>query len=373
METLLTPKTRAFAFYDALLAAPMNAAWQLGSFVGAWVGKGPKLMRECFIDLTLTSGTKRVRCTEPRVPPPGPLPVVVFVHGMSLHGERDPRQDAICDAIAAAGFRVLAPRVEEVARLQFGAASVEEIAEILDAVARDSTLSPDGSVAVASVSFSAPMTLIAASRPTLRARVSSALVIGGYCDPERCVDDLMTVAEDDYGRLLSIWNFMRFAGETNTTVDDAFLAMCRDNVAERPEVTRRERLDGLSPRDRARVEQLLGDANARVELVSETWARRPELLRDLDLVPHIPALRFPIAILHGADDKVIDVEHAHTLAGWLRAYGKPHRLCTTRLIDHGTRKSLLHAGLTLVDVLATLRFFFEAAQDQRSSTSTQTS
>jgi len=345
----------------------MHATLQLGSFVGAWLGKGPRVVRATFVDVHLRRGAMRVRCTEPRFGDRTKLPLVVFVHGMSLHGERDPRQDAICDAIAAAGFRVLAPRIDEVAQLQFGVGAVEEIAEILEAVSSDRSLSKDGRVAVASVSFSAAMTLIATARPSLRSRVSGALVIGGYCDVRHCVDALMTTAEDDYGRLLTIWNFMRFAGETNVAVDEAFLEMCRDNVAERPESTRRERLDNLSPRDRARIEELLLSQNARLELVAQTWERRPELPRDLDLVPYLPALPFPIAILHGADDKVIDVEHAHTLASWLRAYGKPHRVCTTRLIDHGTRKSLFQAGLTVVDVLATLRFFFESASVRAAS------
>ena len=55
------------------------------------------------------------------------------------------------------------------------------------------------------------------------------------------------------------------------------------------------------------------------------------------------------------------------VSSWLRAYGKPHRVCTTGLIDHGTRKSLFQAGLTVVDVLATLRFFFESASVRAAS------
>lgn len=351
----------------------MNAAWQLGSFVGAWIGKGPKLVRESFVDLPLRSGTKRVRCTEPRIAGPGPLPVIVFVHGMSLHGERDPRQDSLCEAFSAAGFRVLAPRIDEVARLEFGSGTMEEIAEILQVVTSTPALSANGRVAIASVSFSAPMSLIAAARPELRGRISAALAIGGYCDVWRCVDELMTLAKDDYGRILAMWNFLRFVGEASPEADRAFRSMCEDNVAERPEHTRVERLHAVAEPLRARIENLLASPADRLALVQAAWTVRPELPRDLDLVPHVPSIHFPVAILHGADDAVIDVEHAHLLAGWLRAHGKAHRLCTTRLIDHGTRKSLFAAGLTLVDVLATLRFFFEAAGAQRSRTSTHTS
>lgn len=343
----------------------MPPAIRLALFFAAWSGRARSLFRERFVDLPTATGVKRVRCTEPAGARSAAAPLVVFVHGMSLLAERDPRQDAFCEALAVAGFRVLAPRVDEVAELRFGSGSVDEIEAAVRAAIVHPDLGAPGEAAVASVSFSAAATLIAAARPALRDRVRGALVLGGYADVRLCVRQLLTTAEDDYGRLLGLKNFLRFAAEGTPAMDAALLAMCQDNVAGRPASTRAERLVGLPERDARVLGELLASAAARAALLDRAWAKTPELWDLLDLEPAIPAIAFPIAIVHGAGDAVIDVEQAHLLAAWLRASGCAHRLCVTPLIDHGTRKGLFDEGLAAVDVGRTVSSFMEAALTAR--------
>jgi dienelactone hydrolase len=339
----------------------MPDALRLALFFAAWSGRTRALHRERFIDLEVASRSMRVRCTEPVGARASVAPLVVFAHGMSLLAERDPRQDAFCEALAAAGFRVLAPRIDEVAALRFGSGSVDAIEAIVGAAITHPALGAPGHAAVASVSFSAAATLIAAARPSLRDRVSAALVLGGYADVRLCVRQLLTTAEDDYGRLLGLKNFLRFAGEDTPEIDAAILSMCEDNVAGRPPSTRAERLVGLPEEDARALGRLLASAEAREELLQRAWAKTPELWDLLDLAPAIPSIAFPVAIVHGAGDAVIDVEHAHLLAAWLRARGCPHRLCVTPLIDHGTRRGLFDEGFAAVDVGRTVTFFMRAA------------
>lgn len=339
----------------------MNTPVRLVAFLAAWSGGSPVLFRERFVEVRTARGTMRVRCTEPRFPARAEPPLVVFVHGMSLRGERDPRQDSFCEALACAGFRVLAPRIEEVASLRFGRDSVDQIAEFLEAVSGDAGLSRGGRFSVASVSFSAAATMIACARETLRDRVDVAFVLGGYCDVRLCVAQLLTTAKDDYGRLLGLKNFLRFAGESTPAIDDALLRMCEDNVAGRPEATRIERARALPPEERDRLVELLVDVDARHALLDRAFVRTPELWDLLDLAPALPFVRFPVTIVHGAGDDVIDVEQAHMLAAELRARRVEHRLCVTPLVDHGTKKGLFDAGLAIVDLLRGVAFFFDHA------------
>ncbi len=339
----------------------MNSKARLFAFLAAWSGHARGLFRERFVDVATSRGPSRVRCVEPAWPHRGDLPVAVFVHGMSLHGERDPRQDAFCEALACAGFRVLAPRIDEVAALRFGSESVDEIEAFVEGVCGDRVLCPAGRTAVLSVSFSAAATLIASARPRLRDRVSVALVLGGYCDVRLCVEQLLTVARDDYGRLLGLKNFLRFAGESTPGLDEALRRMCEDNVAGLPESSRVARARELPDAERAVLEALLSSVEARKALLARAFARTPDLWDLLDLAPALETLRFPVAIVHGAGDEVIDVEHAHLLAAELRARGVPHRLCVTPLVDHGTRKGLLDAGLAIVDLAQCVSFFLTHA------------
>ncbi len=256
---------------------------------------------------------------------------------------------------------MLAPRIDEVASLRFGRDSVEQIAEFLEAVSGDAGLARSGRLSVASVSFSAAATLIACARETLRDRVDVAFLLGGYCDVRLCVAQLLTTAKDDYGRLLGLRNFLRFAGESTPAIDEAILRMCEDNVAGRPEATRIERASALPIRERARLIELLLDVDARHRLLDRAFEKTPELWDLLDLAPALPFIRFPVTIVHGAGDDVIDVEQAHMLAAELRARRIEHRLCVTPLVDHGTKKGLFDAGFALVDLLRGVAFFFDRA------------
>ena len=339
----------------------MIAESRLLVFFASWSLSGSRPMRARFVVLHTRFGPKRVRCTEPLffLPFTEP-PLIVFVHGMGLEGERDGRAERVCESLASAGYRVLAPRIDEVAALRFGSRSIDEIEAVVEAAADDRALSFDGRVAVAAVSFSGAAALIACSRASLRDRVSGALLLGTYCDVRLCVEQLLTTARDDYGRLIAIMNFLRFADENSPAVDSAILKMCGDNVAGRPEQTRINHLRSLAPNEGALLLELLTSVAARKALLGRALAKTPDLWGLLDLAPALPHLRFPIAVMHGASDEVIDVAQAHLLAASLAAHGHPHRLCITSWIDHGTPRGLLGTGLSILGVAEVIRYFFRA-------------
>jgi pimeloyl-ACP methyl ester carboxylesterase len=332
------------------------------AFFGCWSLDRRRPCRAREVALALSGKQLRVRCTEPLTPAGRDLPLVVFVHGMSLHGERDPRQDAVCESLAAVGCRVIAPRIDAIADLRFDPSTVDDIEHVLVAAVADPALAPSGRVSAVSVSFSAAATLMACSRPTLRDRVSAALVLGGYCDVRTCVDEFITTATDDYGRLIWLMNFLRLAGESSPELDAALRAMCADNVAGRGIASREERLIGLHPADDTRLRDLLVDPAARHALLARAVRRTPEVWDWLDVVPSLESIRFPVAIVHGASDPVIAPSQARALAAELARWRTPHRLCVTPWFDHGTRRGLFDEGLAVVDVLRTFSFFLQAAR-----------
>jgi pimeloyl-ACP methyl ester carboxylesterase len=332
------------------------------AFFGCWSLGRHRPFRDRQVVLGIDDRSLVVRCTEPVSPPTIELPLVVFIHGMSLHGERDPRQDAVCEALAAVGFRVLSPRIDAIADLRFDPSTVGDIERVLLAAADDPSLSPNGRLAVVSVSFSAAATLMASARPRLRDRVAAALVLGGYCDVRTCVDELMTTATDDYGRLIALMNFLRFAGESTPDLEVALRAMCADNVAGRGFASREERLIGLRPAEANRLRGLLEDPASRRALLARASQTTPDLWEWLDLLPSIAAIHFPVAIVHGAADPVIAPSQARALASEFARWRTPHRLCVTPWIDHGTRRGLFDEGFAVIDVLRAFSFFLQAAR-----------
>lgn len=332
------------------------------AFFGCWSLGRHRPFRDREVVLTVNGAPLRVRCTEPITPPSLDMPLVVFVHGMSLQGERDPRQDAVCESLAAVGCRVLAPRIDAIAALRFDPSTVDDIEHVLLAALADPALAPRGRVSAVSVSFSAAATLMACGRASLRERVSAALVLGGYCDVRSCVDELMTTATDDYGRLIGLMNFLRLAGESNLEIDAALRSMCADNVAGRGFASREERLIGLHPADAARLRELLLDPAARHALLARAVRRTPDIWEWLDVLPSLESIRFPVAVVHGAGDPVIAPSQARALAKELERWRTPHRLCVTPWIDHGTRRGLFDEGLAVIDVLRTFAFFLQAAR-----------
>lgn len=259
--------------------------------------------------------------------------VLLGVHGMSPHGEADPRWVQLARAFAAVGFTVVSPRFPCVAALRMEPTQVDLFGAAMDAVAGDPRFGAGGAVGLVSVSFSAGLALAAAGeRP---GRVRAALAIGPYASLPEALDALVVrAAPDPYALHIVLANFAERVEGPLPGISEAFWSAARDNCAGRGD-TARAHLGRLDPRVRGAGLRWLDDAAARAAFVERLRAQHAPLLAGLDPLPRASWGAGPVVVVHGAADPVIPASQSVVLAERLRAAGRPVRLLVTPLLSHG--------------------------------------
>lgn len=262
---------------------------------------------------------------------------LLFVHGMSRRAHRDPRQIAACRALAAAGYRVIAPRVPSLAALQLCERLSDDLAEATLAAVERPDLGAGAPLGLFSVSFSAAACLVAAARPELRGRVAAVCAIGTFSDGLGWARWLMSSSgEDDYGRLVLLRNFAPLALDAGPGVLAGLDAAIADHHAEPGALAWPEALARLSGEERALLLRLREDRALGLEVLERADALgRLDVLRRINPVDAAPRLSVPVTLLHGASDPVIPAQESRDLHALLRAGGAPSRLVVTRLLTHG--------------------------------------
>jgi len=148
--------------------------------------------------------------------------VVIAIHGASPMGALDPRWVQLCRGIAEAGFLCLAPQIASICRLRLSSDQVDEIEMIVK------TLRPESGerVGLFSVSFSGGLSLLAASRPSLRGHISAILPVGAFARSDRPMRWLMRTPEaDPYGAMLVLANYLPLAIGSSPMFHEALSAL----------------------------------------------------------------------------------------------------------------------------------------------------
>lgn len=295
-------------------------------------------------------------------PPARPRGTIVFVHGMTFRAHRDLRQIRACRVLAGAGFRVVAPRIPDLATVRVSMDGLIQVSAALRAIADRPDLCPSRKVGVFSVSYSAALCLLAAARPELEGRVAAICALGTYSDGLGWVrwiveDD----AADPYARLILLRNFAPALLGSQPNIEAALEATISDLNAGEESLRLPTVWETLSEDERARFLRLRDDSAYQRSLGREIVARGlHEVFRSLCPADAVPRLRFPIALIHGATDHVIPPEESRGLHALLTASGAPSRLVVTTLLTHGDTQVGLHALRDAYDLLATFAHFFGA-------------
>ncbi|MCB9741354.1 MAG: hypothetical protein H6740_01895 [Alphaproteobacteria bacterium] len=295
-----------------------------------------------------------------RYTPLGPCArgAVLFVHGMTWRGERDPRIVSACEALAATGRAVWAPRFPDILDMRIRQATVQRIAAACAHIAAE-----EGQpIGVASVSFSAGMALIAAGQPEARDQVASVLAIGGFTEADRAIRFLLTSPDaDPYGRLVVLRDRLPLVREVSPALRAALLAAIQDEGFDPGEPRLPAARAALSDSDRALLDLLLGPHAPRAGLVDEMITAMGPEMRDFTVTPELArAIRARVCLAHGRSDRVIPPEESIALHALLRAEGKDSRLVVTPLIGHGTVGFDPAAILSVPRLFDTMRAFFSA-------------
>jgi len=303
--------------------------------------------------------------------PDGPIPAdvyrprrrpwgsVVVLHGLALRGHRDPRLLRLGWSLADCGLVAVLPQVQPMADLRLHPLAWPTIARALAAVADDPQLRGPGRVGILAPSYAGGQALLAATQPEVEDDVSALMLIGAYADGRALLRHVMAATDaDPYGRLILVRHALEATGDLSPGIAEAIDAELYDLGLdpERPRLP--SVLEAIPEADRSRFLELRDDVNARLAFADEVLARHGEAIDTLTVTSALERLEAPVALLHGANDPVIPSSESALIRDGLARKGKPVRMCTTRLLDHGNVTAKGRSLLDLPHLMATFGFWF---------------
>ncbi len=291
---------------------------------------------------------------------------ILVVSGMSVHGHRDARLTAIGRAFASVGFVTVLPHFRDIEEFRITGKTVDVIASTMRAVAGDPLLSSDGRVSLFSPSFSAAMCIIAAARPDTSNLTAAVCSVGAFGNVETVIRFLLERQDaDEYGRMIVLRNFLHLSLGSNPGLQKALEICYRDNGFHRAEPELPAYLESLPTADREVFARLRDEPSFRVghwERILNAGGEMRSLIDDLSVVNRLSGLRSPVALIHGADDRVIPPSESVMIHQELRRLGVPCRLALTPLITHGDTAIGITALPELFRLARVFAFFLRNAE-----------
>lgn len=275
---------------------------------------------------------------------------VVLTSGVHANGIDEPRLMKVAKDLAMGGQVILTPEPPDLLHYEITPRLTDMLEDMASWLSAQKELAPEGAVGLFGISFSGGLSVVAAGRPGLKAKVAAVLSLGGHGDLSRVLTFLCTGAlpdgqrlkPHDYGVVVILLNvadrlvppeqveplragIRTFLRASHLTLSDARKAEETFEEA--------RRLQARLPEPSAR---LLGYVNTR-----DVAALGPLLLPHVRAFAADPSLSperssppsAPVYLLHGADDSVIPAAEATLLADALRPHAEVHLLLTP-LISH---------------------------------------
>ena len=296
---------------------------------------------------------------------------LLLVPGVHASGIAEPRLVKFARDLAAFGLTVLTVEARDLARYRITPASTDMIEDAAGWLAGQPALAPSGRIGMAGISFAGGLSLVAASRPSIRDRVEFVLSFGGHGDLPRTLRYLCTGIQPDgvaypphdYGVaiiLLGVADRVVPAEQAQPLREGILLFLEGSRLAaEDPEGSA-----AAFDRARAHAAALPQPARGLLEAVN---ARDVATLGPL-LLPHTselggdpalsPAGATPAAhvfLLHGTGDNVIPAIESRLLAETFRERGVRVRQLATPLVTHAE----VDNAAALADVWRLIDFWAE--------------
>jgi dienelactone hydrolase len=249
------------------------------------------------------------------------------------------------------GHHVLTAELPDLKAYAITPRTTDHIEDAARWLAHDSGLAADGRIGLMGISFAGGLSLVAATRPTLRDRVAFVMSFGGHGDLPRTLRYLCTGEvpgggsrpPHDYGVAIIL------LGVADRVVPAEQAAPLREAIRAFLHASHVAMVDEAQAaiafeRARAMTERLPEPARTLMGYVNDRDVAQlgPLLLpHTTDLGGH-PALSpskadtptFPVYLLHGTDDNVIPAVESELLAGTLRSAGADVTQLATPLITH---------------------------------------
>jgi len=299
-----------------------------------------------------------------------PSATVLFVHGMSPRAHRDPRVIAACNALAAAGLQVVAPRIAGLCDLEMDPEVPRRIADLLLACGADRALGRPARIGVVSASFAAGLCLKAAARAEVDRQVGALLLVGTYVDARRLLAHLLTSpGADPFGRLILLRAFLRSDPSVPGPVLEAMDAALADESL-RGALRLAGALASLSAGERSAFERLRDDREEGARVCARIASEHAEEIDAFSVLEDLPYVAAPVILVHGREDRVIPPSESADAATLLASYGVPCRHAATSLLDHGDLSSPVRRLGEVPRVIDLLGYWFGALRRASATSAT---
>lgn len=293
---------------------------------------------------------------------------IIFLHGMSPLGIRDPRQIVAVRALAATGFRIICPELSEIKDLQIKAKSIATFSAVAEALLSDPALCPTGRAAFFAPSFSGAICLVAAAHPNLAHRISSVCALGSMAQVRGSMEYLFLSDEaDTYARYIVLTNYLPLAKKYRA-LTPYFAALARDNW--NASASMNPRLQGfgktnlaekalrkLSPRDKKTALAIVADRDFRAKVFQHLTPLMEGELTAYDVVSVADRIQAPTLLMHGATDNVIPADESRRLAPHLSKC----RLVVSPFLGHADTAVSLKLIGDVVRLVTGFAWFFRHA------------
>ena len=251
----------------------------------------------------------------------GFAPGIVVVHGMHELGINEPRLRAFARSLAASGFFVMTPEVEEIANYRVEAESAAVIGTAAQLFARQLDVP---SVGVLGISFSGGLALVAATDPQYSSSIAWVATVGAHYDlahvlhffatgeAERPDGSFEHLTPHEYGPLIVVLDRPGdfFPPQDAAKATEAIKLVLADKGKDSEELTAQMTPAGQEIMQRIYHKQL---DSFRQAILGEIDTDR-EQLAAASPAGRLAFVHAPVLLLHGSDDNVIPA----TELLWLR-------------------------------------------------------
>ncbi|MEO6212236.1 MAG: hypothetical protein ABIP65_01295 [Vicinamibacterales bacterium] len=278
-------------------------------------------------------------------------PATLLVPGIHAEGVDEPRLVQFARDVASTGRVVVTTELSDLKQYRITPRSTDMIEDAAVWLSTRSGFAENGRIGMMGISFAGGLSVVAASRPSLREQVAYVLSFGGHGDLPRTMRYLCTGIEPggsrrpphDYGTAILL------LGVAAQVVPPPQVQPLRDAILaylHASHVDMWNKAQAQTEFDRAKQMAAALDEPARtlMQYVNNRDAARlgPVLLPHLALLGGDPSLSparsaapaAPVYLMHGADDNVVPAMESVLLEKALTAHGARVHLVATPMITH---------------------------------------
>ncbi len=296
------------------------------------------------------------------VPDGGSTHTWIVVPGVHGGGVEEPRLARLTTRLAGAGYTVLSLPLPDLREFRVVGRSTDQIEDATQWLLADATLTPQGTVSLAGISFGGGLTMVAAGRAAIADRIDRVVSFGGHGDLPRVIEYLCTgrlpdgtaQPAHDYGvAILLLAALPQLVPAEQVAPLDAgiraFLVASMASGRDDPQAAQlfeAARLAGESLPEPARA--IMRDVNTRdgsrlgpmLRPFAEAVGGDPALSPERSPIP-----RAPVFLIHGAVDNVIPQTETTSLAAHLKAEGNAQvSSLLTPAVSHADPSSTVSIG-----------------------------